>query len=301
MIQTVPDRINIFANPIAGRGRGKTAARRLEQDLSAAGFSVQTFFDRPTDLSLDSIGDDVHTAISIGGDGTLRGVVNLFYSTHTDGPPILPIPMGTANLMGRHLGIRWPDRGLSRAITDTIHRRHVIRLDAGRANGQLFLLMAGVGIDGQIVHLVDRMRRGPIDKAAYLLPAAMTFASWSFPPITVDVDGKRLLQQTPAIVMIANVKEYGIGIPILPDAVANDGLLDVCLMPCRNRLELIELLVQIAAGEHVQRESVISTRGQSIHITADHPVAVQVDGDSAGFTPLVVDLLPSRVPFLLPG
>ena len=296
----MPDRIAIFANPIAGRGKGKSTARRLEQELSAAGFSVQTFFDRPTDLPLNLVGADVHTAISIGGDGTLRGVVNLFNSGENQAPPILPVPMGTANLMGRHLGIHWPERGLTRAIIDTIHRRKTIRLDAGCANGHLFLLMAGVGIDGQIVHLVDRMRRGPIDKAAYLLPAALTFASYSFPPITVVVDGKTLLKNTPAIAMIANVKEYGLGIPILPDAIATDGLLDICLMPCRNRLELIELLVQIAAGQLIQRETVIYTRGQSIRITADQPVAVQVDGDSAGFTPLNLDLLPQKVQLLLP-
>ncbi len=81
----------------------------------------------------------------------------------------------------------------------------------------------------------------------------------------------------------------------------NDGLLDVCVMPCRDRRELIEIAVAIAAGEHTVRESVTYTRGKTARVEADQKVAVQVDGDSAGFTPLDVDLLPGRVPFLVPA
>jgi diacylglycerol kinase family enzyme len=295
----MPDKILIFANPIAGRGKGKVIARRLERELTDAGFTVATFFDRPGDLTLQRAGDDAHTVVSIGGDGTLRGVVNLFFSHGHDGPPVLPVPMGTANLMGRHLGIHWPERGLTRAVIQTIRRRQVIRLDAGRANGRLFLLMAGVGIDGHIVHLLDRMRRGPIDKISYLLPAAMTFAMYTFPPITVRVDGRTVLDRIPATVLIGNVREYGIGFSILTEAVPNDGLLDVCILPCRDRGELVEILMQIALGEHASRESVIYMRGKTVFVDSEKPLAVQLDGDSAGFTPLSVDLLPARVPFLM--
>jgi len=296
----MPDSVIIFANPIAGRGKGKTLAQRLERELISSGFSVETFFDRPTDLSPGILQKSCVAAIAIGGDGTLRSVVNLFYANSENGPPILPVPMGTANLMGQHLGIRWPDRGITQAIIETIRLRKIIRLDAGRANGKLFLLMAGVGIDAQIVHLLDLMRRGPINMASYLIPAAMTFASYTFPPITVSVDHQIILRNKSAIAMIGNVREYGIGFPILPDAVPYDGLLDVCVMPCKNRMHLIEILIAIAAGEHVNRDDVIYTKGKTVHVDSPNPLAVQVDGDSAGFTPLSVDLLPGRIPFLLP-
>jgi YegS/Rv2252/BmrU family lipid kinase len=296
-----PPRILIFANPIAGRGKGKILARKLDRELQAEGFAVQTFFDRPTDVPTSLLEEPAQAVVSIGGDGTLRSVVNLFYADRSDGPAVLPVPMGTANLMGQHLGIQWSDRQTPRAVIETIKRNQIVRLDSGRANGRLFLLMAGVGIDAQIVHLLDSVRRGPIDMTSYLWPMAMTFAAYTFPPITVSVDNQTLLTNTPAIALIGNVREYGIGIPILTDAVPNDGLLDICIMPCRDRRELIELTVQIAAGEHALRESVIYTRGKSVQITAAEKVAVQVDGDSAGFTPLDIDVLPGRVPFLVPA
>jgi diacylglycerol kinase family enzyme len=296
----VPEKIVIFANPIAGRGKGQILARKLERELSAAGFSIETFLNRPADVSPAILAEPPAVAVSIGGDGTLRSVVNLFYANNRDGPAILPVPMGTANLMSRHLGINWSAASTVPAVVETIRRRKIVRLDAGIANGHLFLLMTGVGIDAQIVHLLDHLRRGPIDITSYLLPAAMTFASFSFPPITVAVDGQTVLRNTPAIAMISNVKEYGIGVPILPDAVPDDGLLDVCLMPCHDRRQLIEILVHIAAGEHIMREDVIYVRGKTVNVNSTEPVAVQVDGDSAGFTPLSVDILPGQVPFLVP-
>jgi YegS/Rv2252/BmrU family lipid kinase len=293
-------RLYIFANPIAGRGQGRLLARRIEREAITDGFAVQTFFDRPSDLSLANLTDKPDHVVAIGGDGTVAGVVNLFYSDHAKGPSVLPVPMGTANLMGRHLGINWTSQETPRAVIDTLKRNKITRLDAGRANGRLFLLMAGVGIDAQVVHLLDSMRRGPIDMTHYFLPMAMTFASYTFPPISVRVDDQLVLSKTHAIAIIGNVKEYGTGIPMTADAVPNDGLLDVCIMPCHDRRELIEVAVAIAAQEQAFVESAIYTRGRRVHIESKENVPVQIDGDSAGFTPLEVEVVPGRVPFLVP-
>jgi diacylglycerol kinase family enzyme len=51
------------------------------------------------------------------------------------------------------------------------------QLDAATANGELFLLMAGIGLDAKIVHELDRLRSGPIDLTSYALPAALALGS----------------------------------------------------------------------------------------------------------------------------
>ncbi len=275
-------------------------ARQLERLAIAEGFAVQMSFERPGDLSLADLGETPDFAVAIGGDGTLTGVVNLFYADHTKGPSVLPVPMGTANLMGRHLGINWNSQDTPRAVMETLKRNKTIQLDAGRANGRLFLLMAGVGIDAQVVHLLDSMRNGPIDMTHYFLPMAMTFASYNFPPITVRVDDQVILTKTAAIAVIGNVKEYGTFIPITAQAVPNDGLLDICIMPCRDRKALIEVAVAIAAEEQAFIEAAIYTHGRKVHIESKEKVPVQIDGDSAGFTPLDVEVVPGRVAFLVP-
>jgi diacylglycerol kinase (ATP) len=293
--------IIIFANPIAGRGRGRIVARRLGHRLELAGFSVHTVLERPADISRESIDRSAVAAISIGGDGTLRGVVELLHGDGNHGPPLLPVPMGTANLMGRHLGVQWSTRNLGDAVLETIRRNKVINLDVARANGRLFMLMAGVGIDAHIIHLLDQMRRGPIDYYSYVLPAALTLVNYTFPAITVRVDDRTIVRDLPAVAVIGNVKEYGTGFPILTDARPDDGLLDICVMPCNSRGEMAELLMLTTTGEHVLREGVQYVKGRHVHIESAVSVPVHVDGDSAGHTPLQVDLLPGKVGFLVPA
>jgi diacylglycerol kinase family enzyme len=296
----VPDTVLIFANPIAGRGRGRVVAKRLERELTTTGYRALAILDRPSSIKLTDEQRSAVAAISIGGDGTLRGVVELLLDQGATAP-LLPVPMGTANLMGRHLGVQqWSAWDLCAAVRATLRQKQVIHLDAARANGKLFLLMAGVGIDAQVVHLLDQMRRGPIDITSYVLPAALTLVNYNFPAITVAVDGKRVVEDTPAIAMIGNVKEYGTGFPILTRARPDDGLLDICIIPCHDRRDLAEVLMLVATAEHTLREDVVYVNGKSIRVDSAAPVPVQLDGDSAGYTPLQIDMLPERVPFLVP-
>ena len=294
----MPDRVAIFANPIAGRGRGQAVARQLTRGLQSAGFAVDTITDRSADVTPALSASAV---VTIGGDGTLRTVVEKLMATGGELPPLLPVPMGTANLMGRHLGLRWTPATLVATVVATLQRRQVRRLDVGLFNGQPFLLMAGVGLDAQVVHLLDAVRRGPIHYASYVLPTLATLAQYRFPPLTVAVDGRTVLADLPAIAFVGNVAEYGIGLPILTRAVPDDGLLDVCAIPCGDLRTLTEVLLAVADGEHPLREDVVYLRGTTVRVTAAEPVPVQVDGDPAGFTPLDVTVLPARVPFLVPA
>ena len=209
--------------------------------------------------------------------------------------------MGTANLMGRHLGVRWTAATLVSSVVATVRQNRVRHLDAGVVNGRPFLLMVGVGLDAQVVHLLDHVRRGPIAYASYVVPTVLTLAAYRFPPLTVTVDGRTILTDTPAVAFVGNVSEYGTGLPILTHAVPDDGLLDVCVLPCRDLRELAEVLLLMTAGEHPLREGVVYTRGRRVRVTSAEPVAVQADGDAAGFTPVDIGVLPGRVPFLAPA
>jgi len=292
-------RVLIFANPIAGSGRGRTIANTLRKRLMGRGVDVRIFFDRVTDIDPDDVRREPNlAAITVGGDGTLRGVAE--FLLHTLGaetlPPLVVVPLGTANLMRQHLNLDWNAAEIDRAID----QRRIRHLDAARANGQLFLLMAGVGIDAAIVHALDRIRSGPINKLSYLLPAALALKDYTFPAMSVQLDGKEIFSHAPALTFVGNVPEYGTGFPILPNAESDDGLLDVCVLPCKNPQKLIEIALRTAAGEHMQMRGVVCGKGTRIRVQTDNPVPVQLDGDAAGHTPLDIELLPHRLPFIVP-
>jgi diacylglycerol kinase (ATP) len=119
----------------------------------------------------------------------------------------------------------------------------------------------------------------------------------------VTVDGRVVFPSAPAIAFVGNVAEYGTGFPILPKARPDDGLFDVCVLPCRNRGDMLKFFLQATTGEHLMEEGVVYVKGRSVRIesaASEKPVPVQVDGDPAGHTPVEIDLLPVRLPFIVP-
>jgi diacylglycerol kinase family enzyme len=282
-------------------------AERIASQLTGDGYRVRVFLDRAEGIGEEALGmlPGVRAMVVIGGDGTLRGVVGRVVEAcagkQTPLPPVVVVPMGTANLMGQHLGIRWSgERAVGREVAAAIKGGRVVQLDAALANGKLFLLMAGVGIDAKVVHELARVRRGPISMVSYALPAALALKDYRYPEITVEVDGQRVFGGRPGIAMVGNIKEYGTGFEVLPYARPDDGLLDVCAMPCASPQELVDLFLHAAVGEHTRLEGVVYVKGKQVRVTSREAVPVQVDGDAAGFTPLEVELLARRVPFMVP-
>ena len=307
------EQILIFANPIAGRGRAKRIAATLEEELKRRGYAVKVFLNKVD--STRQVDGRVKAAIVIGGDGTLRGVAQWAIDSAFPNQeamcasgelanlpyPLLIVPMGTANLMGKHLGVNWTDENIGEEVAQALAAANVRQLDVARTNGGIFLLMAGVGFDAWVVHELDRVRSGPIDLMNYIMPAVKAIAEYQFPRLEVTVDGKKVFKKAPALALVGNIREYGTGFAILPQARPDDQLLDVCVMPCASPKDLIKLALSAAAGEHVQQEGVVYVKGRNVRIESATPVPVQVDGEPAGQTPVDIDLLPCRIPFIVPS
>jgi YegS/Rv2252/BmrU family lipid kinase len=291
----------VFTNPISGRGRGGEIAQLLRRALTAAGYRVNLFLERADQIPADQLAG-ADAAIVIGGDGTLRAVAGQLHRANlASPPPLLIVPMGTANLMGQHLGLAWDDHTVGQQVIDALQNGRVIQIDTATANDDLLLLVAGVGLDAHVVHELDKRRSGPITYLSYAVPALAALGAYDYPPLSVEVDGKHLFGPSPAMAFVGNVPEYGTGFPILPLASPTDGLLDVCVLPCRNREELFEHALRAAAGEHLHGEGVVYAKGKHIRIDSPQPVPIQVDGEAAGHTPLQIDLLPQRLGFIVPS
>ena len=114
----------IFANPIAGRGRGRVLAERVAGRLAAEGFRPTLFLERPDQITREQLDAPAIAAIAIGGDGTVRSVARQLYQHEKKdkaiGPPLLIVPMGTANLLGKHLSLKWDDRHLPARVVAAI-------------------------------------------------------------------------------------------------------------------------------------------------------------------------------------
>lgn len=270
--------------------------------MTAAGHEPLLHLESPAKLSAVQLLDDqLRAVVVVGGDGTLRDVAERMCEL---GPPsrwrpLLPVPMGTANLMARHLGYPDDDKRAAGVVVDALRVGLTRWLDVAAIDGRLFLLMAGVGVDAWIVHELARRRRGPISKFSYVRPAFSSLRHYRFHPVSVRLDGRDVFGPEPAIVFVANVPEYGTGFPMLPGARSDDGQLDVLIVPTRSQIRVAATFALAAVRQHVRLPGAILRKATRVEIESEPPLPVQADGDVAGHTPVRIGLLPLRLPFIV--
>ena len=176
------NRVMIFANPIAGRGRGETMARQIESRLLQDGYDVRVIFKKAADVPDEDIVLPCRAAIVIGGDGTLRATLQRIIEADAL-HPVIPVPLGTANMMAKYLKISFSDEDLASRIAEAVKAPRVVPLDAGRANGQLFIQVAGVGFDAYLIKHLHRRRSGPITPFSYAIPSLLALHEYQPLPI----------------------------------------------------------------------------------------------------------------------
>ena len=284
-------------------GRGLRIAAELVAAASAAGMRATACTQHPSTLPAELLASASDVVI-VGGDGTLRCVVDRLIELCPQ-PKALPevalVPLGTANLMAHHLGCMWTGKPIGPQVVRAITSGRRRRIDLATANGQVMLSVAGAGFDAKVVHELAAVRKGPITYADYILPIVRSLLGYKFAPLSVALDGRSVLTNTPAIAFIGNIREYGTGFSVTPAARSDDGLLDVCILPCASWQQVIELGILCGSQLQVSSERSIYRRAKKVEITSPLQVPVQVDGDAAGFTPLAVDLLPRQLTFIVPA
>jgi diacylglycerol kinase family enzyme len=189
----------------------------------------------------------------------------------------------------------------------------LLRLDAGRAGGRVFLVMMSCGFDADVVQRVhDRRKRsrrgGHISYWSYAKPILASIRSYGYPEIRVycggSGDGPAEDRLPPLVVRWAfafNLPCYGWGLPLAPEAAATDGLLDLCTFRRGSLLNGLRYLVAAQLGGwHGRLSDCRMRRGRWFRIVSDEPVAYQLDGDPGGVLPVDVEVVPNRLTLVAP-
>ena len=120
---------------------------------------------------------ELRAVVAAGGDGTVAEVINRC----PVGTPVAVLPMGTENLLAKYLEIGPSPAALGQIIA----QGQAAWLDAGRANGRLFLLMASIGFDAEVVRQLHATRDGNIRRWSYAKPILNTIRTYSYPELRV--------------------------------------------------------------------------------------------------------------------
>lgn len=288
-------RIHLIVNPRSGYGGHGGMLADLKAAMRAAGMTVDEYHTRaPADATRHAaaVPEDVDAIVIVGGDGTVSEVANGLQGRPV---PMIPYPAGTENLLAKDLRIpRHPGR-----FVDVLQRGHVVPADLGRINGRNFLLIIGVGFDGEVVRRVAGARTGHISHLSYFWPIWRTFWEHDFPRMRIVADGEEIFHDL-GMAFIGNISRYAVGMRICRDARYDDGLLDLVVFACRDQPGLLLNAAWTLLRMHPLKGDVIYRQFRHVRIESDQPVPSEIDGDPGPNTPLDIEVLPAQLRLLVP-
>ena len=155
-----------------------------------------------------------------------------------------------------------------------------IRVDLGQVNGRVFMNTSGGGFIGEVSAAVTPQLKTIAGRLAYLIGGAQ--ALLEFDPVSASVTiqpGAVSVTQDLYAFAVCNSRLIGGGRLIAPDALIDDGLLDVCLIESMSALEFVALARKVAPGEHVADPRVSYLQASAIDIELAREVNVNTDGE----------------------
>ena len=219
-----------------------------------------------------AVHDECDVVFVCGGDGTVMAAVTAMAGCDV---PLAVLPAGTGNLLARNLDLPLDDE--EEALRIGIDGR-TMQLDVGVVDDRKFAVMAGLGFDAAMMRDAPRASRRPSGGRPISCPRpsiCVDGASGSRSPSTTGTPTDRRVRT----VMVGNVGKLQGGIPLLPDAKPDDGLLDVVLIAPRHLGDWLRVAGRVIRRADVPDRKMERFRGHHIKVEATRMQPRQLDGD----------------------
>lgn len=267
----------LITNPRGGRGAlDLTPALPV---LRAAGWDVtvrqKTKGGEAMALARAAAADGCTVVVDCAGDGTLNEIAAGLVGTDVT---VGVLPGGTANLWATELGV---DKRLRVAATQLVgaarHRVDVGCVEIDGEDRRYFLLFAGLGLDGAVMERVSKPLKRRLGPIAVGIAALRALPSFTSVPVRATLD-EQPWEGRVAQVIVGNTRRYGGFTRITPDAVADNGQIDVCLVTAEGLIDAGRQLGALVFEQHPSPASAETYRVSRLAIEAPQPLPLQLDG-----------------------
>ena len=230
----------------------------------------------------EAVAAGVDVVIAGGGDGTVRAVADALVGTDV---ALGILPLGTGNLLARNLDVVLdrPEWALRTALTGTsaLIDTGTLRVDPD-GEATTFLVMAGIGFDAQVMGTVNEDLKDRVGWLAYVEAGSRQLTGKRV-DVTIETDEGETKEAKVRSIVAGNCGKLQGGVWLFPDAVIDDGLLDLLVVSPRNLAEWVGVATSIL-GKRRRGLHTATAQGESYTIRADDRVEVQIDGDAYGTT-----------------
>jgi YegS/Rv2252/BmrU family lipid kinase len=251
--------------------------RRVEPVMARAGWEpplwLETSVEDPgAGMARQAVDEGCDVVFVAGGDGTVMAVATALAGT---GVPLAILPTGTGNLLARNLDLPFTDEEACLRIGLTGRTRPI---DVGAVEGRKFVVMAGLGFDAAMMRDAPEGLKKRVGWPAYVVSATKHLRGRGI-RVTLTLDDGEPLHRRVRTVVVGNVGRLQGNFPLLPDAVPDDGVLDVVVIATRNILDWARVGTRVMRRADVPDRRIERFTAKHVLIEASHSQPRQLDGD----------------------
>jgi YegS/Rv2252/BmrU family lipid kinase len=293
----------VIVNPNAGNGKGKKDWETISGHLKNENISFAVRFTEKKghaiNLTIEAITAGYRKIITVGGDGTLNEVVNgVFANTvcKTTDIVLSLIPVGTGNDWGRMFGIPLDYLKAVKIIADNktlLHDAGLVSFYNGdEKKSRHFINIAGLGFESVVVKKTNIQKdNGRGGKLIYFYNLLTSLLAYKNTKSEITIDG-RISHANIFSLNVGNGRYCGGGMRQTPNAIPDDGLLDVTIINGMGKFEIIRNLKILYDGKILQHPKIDGYKCKSIKVTSEDVMLAEADGESLGQTPAEFSIVP---------
>jgi lipid kinase YegS len=247
-------------------------------------------------LAAEAAKEGVDTVIAGGGDGTVNEVLNGLLQVEGNSSALAVIPLGTANDFARSAGIPLQLEGALRVAVET----EPVAVDVGRSGDRAFMNVATGGFGTEVTVNTDPKLKRMLGGAAYFITGIGNFSELE--PVHVRLRGPELDWEGKILVLaVGNARQAGGGHVLCPEAVLNDGLLDVGILPDVPEDQQAKAIgALMTKGLQAVKDAAVYWRVPWVEVDAPKGLYVNLDGEPTHATHHRFDIEPKRLKLHLP-
>jgi len=284
----------ILINPVAGRKNGEKYGIRIQKLLKKynilSSIHVSKHAEHLTELAKEFSSKNKCRFYSVGGDGTLNEIMQGIIGTDSE---IVVTACGTGNDFVKSIS---KYKSMRKIITKSINATS-IPIDIMKLNNNKYCInILSGGFDAMVGKNVDKFRWLPAVSGTVKYNLSILYTLFENKNFRFKVRlNDRIIKQNFTLIAISNGKFYGGGICPSPDAIVDDGMLDICMIDSTSQLTKLMLLPKYKSGKHINLKQVKMEKAKKITIVSSKQFPVNIDGEIFYTKKLKCEVIPNCI------